>query len=218
MLALSERRLTLPGDVSVSGVDNIPEAAYFAPPLTTLRADFAAQGRTAVQELLGQINSTPLPPGNVLVSKLVPGDPRTCARYAQLSHQDQGIGPHASGRSGGEPEVVLPLGFPFEWLKAAFPIAVKPCRELPGISRPAAPCRHQNATASGNQYQDPAEHVRNPVDVVRHLGDIRWYGGRINLRNDQRRRFELRRGRALLGNLGDIDRSNKGESSFRPRH
>jgi LacI family transcriptional regulator len=72
MLALSERGLSVPGDVSVTGVDDIPEAAYFAPPLTTLRVDFAAQGRTAVQELLGQINRTPLPPGDVLASELVP--------------------------------------------------------------------------------------------------------------------------------------------------
>jgi DNA-binding LacI/PurR family transcriptional regulator len=57
MLALADRGLRVPEDVSVTGVDDIPEAAYFSPPLTTLRIDFAAQGRAAVAELLG---GTPL--------------------------------------------------------------------------------------------------------------------------------------------------------------
>lgn len=53
MLALSDRGLRVPDDVSVTGVDDIPEAAYYSPPLTTLRIDFAAQGRAAIAELLG---------------------------------------------------------------------------------------------------------------------------------------------------------------------
>ncbi|GAA1996031.1 LacI family DNA-binding transcriptional regulator [Microbacterium pumilum] len=55
MLALTHRGLRVPDDVSVTGVDDIPEAAYFSPPLTTLRIDFAAQGRAAVMELLGGV-------------------------------------------------------------------------------------------------------------------------------------------------------------------
>ncbi|WP_084773606.1 LacI family DNA-binding transcriptional regulator [Nonomuraea candida] len=56
MLALTRRGLSVPGDVSVTGVDDIPDAAFFSPPLTTLRADFAAQGRAAVAALLAQID------------------------------------------------------------------------------------------------------------------------------------------------------------------
>ncbi|WP_353829182.1 LacI family DNA-binding transcriptional regulator [Agromyces sp. SYSU T0242] len=55
MLALKQRGLDIPGDVSVTGVDDIPEAAYFDPPLTTLRLDFEAQGRAAVHELLALV-------------------------------------------------------------------------------------------------------------------------------------------------------------------
>ncbi|WP_158609674.1 substrate-binding domain-containing protein [Cellulomonas triticagri] len=55
MLALRELGLDVPGDVSVTGVDDIPEAAYFCPPLTMLRFNFAEQGRSAVAALLGQI-------------------------------------------------------------------------------------------------------------------------------------------------------------------
>lgn len=39
--------LQVPQQLSVIGVDDIPLAAYFAPPLTTLRQDFAAIGREA---------------------------------------------------------------------------------------------------------------------------------------------------------------------------
>jgi len=56
MLALTELGLSVPDQVSVTGVDDIPEAAYFSPPLTTLRVDFAAQGRSAVSELLARLD------------------------------------------------------------------------------------------------------------------------------------------------------------------
>ncbi|WP_138945581.1 LacI family DNA-binding transcriptional regulator [Plantibacter sp. M259] len=50
--ALSERGLRVPGDVSVVGFDDIPEAEHFAPPLTTMRQDFPALGRTIMSTLL----------------------------------------------------------------------------------------------------------------------------------------------------------------------
>ncbi|MDA1361023.1 LacI family DNA-binding transcriptional regulator [Glycomyces luteolus] len=71
MLALRELGLRVPEDVSVTGVDDIPEAAYFAPPLTTLRVDFAAQGRSAVQELLSRIDQAPPPRVPSLQTELV---------------------------------------------------------------------------------------------------------------------------------------------------
>lgn len=40
------------GSLSVVGFDDIPEAAFLAPPLTTVRQDFAALGRAAVARLL----------------------------------------------------------------------------------------------------------------------------------------------------------------------
>lgn len=62
MLALKERGLRIPEDVSVVGVDDIPEAAYFDPPLTTLRNDFDETGRDAVRALIARIEGTPPPP------------------------------------------------------------------------------------------------------------------------------------------------------------
>lgn len=45
----------VPRDLSVVGFDDIPEAAYFTPPLTTVRQDFAELGRRCLHLLLGRI-------------------------------------------------------------------------------------------------------------------------------------------------------------------
>lgn len=72
LLALFERGLKVPDDVSVSGIDDIPEAAYFSPPLTTLRLDFDREGRAAVAELLAQIeDGQPAPTGSVRAELIV---------------------------------------------------------------------------------------------------------------------------------------------------
>jgi DNA-binding LacI/PurR family transcriptional regulator len=55
--ALSERGRSVPGDVSLVGFDDVPEAAYFTPPLTTVRQDFDAVGRATLSLLLSQITS-----------------------------------------------------------------------------------------------------------------------------------------------------------------
>ena len=64
ILALTERGYGVPEDVSVTGVDDVPEAAFYRPPLTTLRLDFASQGRGAVEQLLARIEGRvpPAPP------------------------------------------------------------------------------------------------------------------------------------------------------------
>jgi DNA-binding LacI/PurR family transcriptional regulator len=55
--AMSERGRRVPEDVSVVGFDDVPEAAFFIPPLTTIRPDFEAVARTTLGMLLGQIES-----------------------------------------------------------------------------------------------------------------------------------------------------------------
>ena len=53
--ALSEQGRRVPEDVSVVGFDDIPEAGYFLPPLTTVRQDFGELGRRALDTLVGLI-------------------------------------------------------------------------------------------------------------------------------------------------------------------
>lgn len=59
--ALHEEGLSVPRDVSVVGFDDIPESAYFLPPLTTLRQEFAEVGRRCIETLIGRITGEPIP-------------------------------------------------------------------------------------------------------------------------------------------------------------
>ena len=43
--ALTSRAAACPRDVSMVGFDDIPEAEFFTPPLTTVRQDFSEMGR-----------------------------------------------------------------------------------------------------------------------------------------------------------------------------
>lgn len=51
----ADRGLRVPEDLSVVGFDDVPEAAYFTPPLTTVRQDFDELGRLALKLLLDQL-------------------------------------------------------------------------------------------------------------------------------------------------------------------
>jgi DNA-binding LacI/PurR family transcriptional regulator len=53
--ALHEAGRRVPDDVSVVGFDDIPEAGYMIPPLTTVRHDFTGLGRRAVALLVEQL-------------------------------------------------------------------------------------------------------------------------------------------------------------------
>lgn len=57
--ALDEAGRRVPDDVVVAGFDDIPEAAFFAPPLTTVRQDFLAVGRRAIELLVGRLDGQP---------------------------------------------------------------------------------------------------------------------------------------------------------------
>lgn len=55
MHACWDSGLSVPGDLSVVGFDDIPEAAHFFPPLTTVRQSFTEIGRRAVSLLLAEL-------------------------------------------------------------------------------------------------------------------------------------------------------------------
>ena len=59
--AFAEAGRSVPGDVSLVGFDDIPAAAYLAPPLTTVRQDFTAVADRAVDVLIAMIEDRPPP-------------------------------------------------------------------------------------------------------------------------------------------------------------
>ncbi|MGC9467459.1 MAG: LacI family DNA-binding transcriptional regulator [Anaerolineae bacterium] len=59
--AFRESGLRVPEDVSVTGYDDIVEAAYFDPPLTTIRQDFELLGRESVEYLVALIEDHTIP-------------------------------------------------------------------------------------------------------------------------------------------------------------
>lgn len=65
--ALYEAGLQVPRDVSVVGFDDIPEAGYFWPPLTSVAQDFRLVGQRLVQLLVQQIHSGDRPADRVLL-------------------------------------------------------------------------------------------------------------------------------------------------------
>jgi len=57
MLALNERGLRVPEDVSIVGFDDAPGSAYYMPPLTTIRQDYEALGTESIHYLVELINN-----------------------------------------------------------------------------------------------------------------------------------------------------------------
>ena len=71
-MALRERGVRVPEEISVVGFDDIPESKFFYPPLTTVRIDFDRQGRISMERLLTMIDpSVVLTELEPLVAELV---------------------------------------------------------------------------------------------------------------------------------------------------
>jgi len=68
---LHETGRAVPGEISLVGFDDIPEAAYFTPPLTTVRQDFAEVGRRCLHLLVSQIESGEAPASIMVPPELV---------------------------------------------------------------------------------------------------------------------------------------------------
>lgn len=65
--ALREHGLRVPEDVSVIGVDDMPLASYFDPPLTTLHQDTFEIGRAAAHLMLQNVNHVTTAPAQISV-------------------------------------------------------------------------------------------------------------------------------------------------------
>ena len=71
MSAMRKRGFTAPRDYSIIGIDDMPESAFFTPPLTTLRIDFEAMGRRAFDALEARLRSEHSQEPIVLESHLI---------------------------------------------------------------------------------------------------------------------------------------------------
>jgi DNA-binding LacI/PurR family transcriptional regulator len=90
--AAHEAGRSIPGDLSVVGFDDIPEAAHFWPPLTTVRQDFTELGRRSVARLIAEIRGTAEPtPGSILPELVVRAStgPAPRDRLVRKVHSDR---------------------------------------------------------------------------------------------------------------------------------
>jgi DNA-binding LacI/PurR family transcriptional regulator len=73
--AMHEGGREIPYDISVVGFDDVPEAQYFTPPLTTIRQDFGELGSRALRLLLAIIQAratgAPPPSGSQITPELI---------------------------------------------------------------------------------------------------------------------------------------------------
>jgi len=73
--AMHESGRSIPGEVSVVGFDDIPEAPYFTPPLTTVRQDFGEVGSRSLRVLVAAVEafktSAPVAAGSLIEPELI---------------------------------------------------------------------------------------------------------------------------------------------------
>lgn len=79
LLALHEAGRPVPDELSVVGFDDVPVAAYLVPPLTTVRQDFGAVGRQAVEALSSAIAGSDAPAPSLIVASWSSAGARTSA-------------------------------------------------------------------------------------------------------------------------------------------
>lgn len=69
--ALRDLGLSVPGEVSVTGFDDLPEASWMRPRLTTVRQPITSKGRTAADYLISAIRGEDQHPHQILGTSLV---------------------------------------------------------------------------------------------------------------------------------------------------
>jgi LacI family transcriptional regulator len=69
--ALRQKRILVPRDISVVGFDDVPEAAYYDPPLTTIRQDFHEVALRGLASLVAQMSGLDVPRLELVEPELV---------------------------------------------------------------------------------------------------------------------------------------------------
>lgn len=97
LCAMREAGRRVPEDISVVGFDDIPDAAYFAPPLTTVHQDFGAVGEQCVEIILDalrvggrQTGRVVVPPRLVIRQSTQAFRPETARRGSAVETQMKG--------------------------------------------------------------------------------------------------------------------------------
>ncbi|WP_371400574.1 LacI family DNA-binding transcriptional regulator [Kribbella sp. NBC_00662] len=80
MYALHEKGRDVPGEISVVGFDNVPEAPYVWPALTTVNQEFSLLGRRAVELTLQALAGDPDPSTQLIRPELVLRDSTAAPR------------------------------------------------------------------------------------------------------------------------------------------
>ncbi|MDQ7804792.1 substrate-binding domain-containing protein [Amycolatopsis sp. A133] len=80
LAAFTEAGMRVPRDAHVVGFDDVPEAAYFAPPLTTVRQDHLAAGRHTLAVLAARIDGVAAPAAGAVEAELVVRESSRCLR------------------------------------------------------------------------------------------------------------------------------------------
>jgi DNA-binding LacI/PurR family transcriptional regulator len=106
--ALWEAGRTAARDISVVGFDDIPEAAYLVPPLTTVRQDFTAVGQRAIEILRASIAGEPAPERLINPTLVVRGSTAPPARSAADERAADPLAPTVAG-SGRPSAAALPV-------------------------------------------------------------------------------------------------------------
>lgn len=65
MMGLRQKGFSVPGDVSVMGMDDLPQTAFLSPPLTTMHIPMKEIGAAALDLLRDDLGSVPMPPRRI---------------------------------------------------------------------------------------------------------------------------------------------------------
>ncbi|WP_331272935.1 LacI family DNA-binding transcriptional regulator [Motilibacter deserti] len=99
--AFAEAGVRVPEDILVAGYDDVPEAAFYSPPLTSVRQDFAGVGRHSIGSLVDQVEgagtagrgAAVLPPTLVVRQSSLAPVPRRARRSGAGWAPDEGVTP-----------------------------------------------------------------------------------------------------------------------------